>query len=88
MSAIPHETTSADRKAAASYLAGARLRKAAVKSAHLGLMASRVRLPLVEVSEPTQTEVAAVLAWACEIHADDMIGTMGARPQVGVRAAS
>jgi 4-hydroxy-tetrahydrodipicolinate synthase len=54
----------------------------------LGLMASRVRLPLVDVSEPTRTEIATVLAWACEIHADEMIGTIDADPQVSVRAAS
>jgi dihydrodipicolinate synthase/N-acetylneuraminate lyase len=54
----------------------------------LGLTASCVRLPLVEVCEPTKTEIAAVLTWACEIHADDMIGTMDVREQVSRRTAA
>jgi 4-hydroxy-tetrahydrodipicolinate synthase len=54
----------------------------------LGLMESRVRLPLVEVSEPTRAEIATVLAWACEIHADDMISTMDTRSKLDRRAAA
>ena len=40
----------------------------------LGLMSPKVRLPLVEVTNPTKAEVAAVMAWACEDYADYMIG--------------
>jgi len=40
----------------------------------LGLMLPKVRLPLVEVSDPTKAAVAAVMAQLCEVYADDMIG--------------
>lgn len=46
----------------------------------MGLMSPKVRLPLVEVSDATRTEVAAAVAYVCEHHADGMIGTMAKPP--------
>jgi 4-hydroxy-tetrahydrodipicolinate synthase len=42
----------------------------------LGLMSPKLRLPLVEVTNPTKAEVAAVMAHVCENYADDVIGKM------------
>lgn len=40
----------------------------------MGLMSPTVRLPLVETSEQTRAEVAAVVMKMCDVHPDDMIG--------------
>ena len=40
----------------------------------LGLMSPTVRLPLVEPSEQTRAEVAAIVMKMCDVHPDDMIG--------------
>jgi 4-hydroxy-tetrahydrodipicolinate synthase len=42
----------------------------------LGLISSRVRLPLVELSGPGKAEVASVLARLCDAHVGGMIGTV------------
>jgi len=42
----------------------------------LGLMSPKVRLPLVELTEQSKTEVAACMAWICENFGGDAIGTM------------
>jgi 4-hydroxy-tetrahydrodipicolinate synthase len=42
----------------------------------LGLMTPRVRLPLVEVTEPTQVDVAAAMTVVCENYGDYVVGTM------------
>lgn len=46
----------------------------------LGLMSARVRLPLVELSTPSQIEIDGLLARLCDEHADAMIGTLSAPP--------
>jgi len=40
----------------------------------LGLMSSRLRLPLVEPSQQTRTAIATILARLCECYADSLIG--------------
>jgi 4-hydroxy-tetrahydrodipicolinate synthase len=42
-----------------------------------GLMSPRVRLPLVESSDPAKTEVASVLACLCDEYSGSMIGKIG-----------
>ena len=46
----------------------------------LGLMSPKVRLPLVEVTDQTKADVAAVMAQACEDYADYVIGKI-CRPE-------
>jgi 4-hydroxy-tetrahydrodipicolinate synthase len=50
----------------------------------LGLMSAKVRLPLVEPSEQTRAEVAAVVMKTCDAHADHMIDKI-ARPASAAR---
>jgi dihydrodipicolinate synthase/N-acetylneuraminate lyase len=54
----------------------------------LGLMAPNVRLPLVELTEPSKTHVAAVLAQVCQISAEHVIGMMRQPMREPRRAAS
>jgi 4-hydroxy-tetrahydrodipicolinate synthase len=42
----------------------------------LGLMSPKVRLPLVELTDHSKADVAAVMAQMCEAYADDVIGKM------------
>jgi len=42
----------------------------------LGLMSPKVRLPLVELTDQSKAEVAAVMAQVCENHADTVIGKL------------
>jgi 4-hydroxy-tetrahydrodipicolinate synthase len=42
----------------------------------LGLMSPKVRLPLVELTDYSKADVAAVMAQMCEAYADDVIGKM------------
>jgi 4-hydroxy-tetrahydrodipicolinate synthase len=52
----------------------------------LGLMSPKVRLPLVEVTDQTKADVAAVMAQACEDYADYVIGKI-CRPEHDSRRA-
>lgn len=52
----------------------------------LGLMSPKVRLPLVELSDQTKAEVAAVLARVCDGYAEHVIGTGRDLTQHGHRA--
>jgi 4-hydroxy-tetrahydrodipicolinate synthase len=47
----------------------------------LGLMSPKVRLPMVELTDQSKAEVAAVMAQVCEAHADDVIGKIGGSGQ-------
>jgi 4-hydroxy-tetrahydrodipicolinate synthase len=51
-----------------------------------GLIAPRVRLPLVELSEPAKAEVRTVLQQLCDGYAGSMIGNIGDRPREHDRA--
>jgi 4-hydroxy-tetrahydrodipicolinate synthase len=53
----------------------------------LGMMAPAVRLPLVEPTEQTKAEIAAVVAHLCSHHADEMIEKAGVISRGGIRAA-
>jgi 4-hydroxy-tetrahydrodipicolinate synthase len=54
----------------------------------LGMMSAKVRLPLVEVTDTTKAEIAAVMAQLCEDYADDTIGKMdGPEPKVAQAVA-
>jgi 4-hydroxy-tetrahydrodipicolinate synthase len=46
----------------------------------LGLMSPKVRLPLVEPSDPTKAAVASMLIQFCDEHADALIGTIAGAP--------
>jgi 4-hydroxy-tetrahydrodipicolinate synthase len=50
-----------------------------------GLMASSVRLPLVELSQQAKAEVTAVLGRLCNDHSSSMIGKLGASIRTGRR---
>ena len=54
----------------------------------LDVMSPRVRLPLVESTNPTKTEIAAVLAQVCDGYAEDMIGHLYAPGHNHLRAVT
>jgi len=54
----------------------------------LGLMSPKVRLPLVELTDQTKADVAAVVTQLCESSADDMIGKMCEARYDGRRAVA
>jgi 4-hydroxy-tetrahydrodipicolinate synthase len=54
----------------------------------LGLMSPKVRLPLVELTSQTRTEVAAVMAHICDHYAEHLIGKMCEPDHVGRRAVA
>ena len=54
----------------------------------LGMMSAKVRLPLVEVTDATKAEIAAVMAQLCEDYADDTIGKMDGLERKIVRAGA
>ncbi len=53
----------------------------------LGVMSSKVRLPLVEVTEKTKAEVTLAVRQVCEDYADYVVGVPGEPEQNGIRAA-
>jgi 4-hydroxy-tetrahydrodipicolinate synthase len=53
-----------------------------------GLMAPTVRLPLVELSEQSKTEVASVLARLCDAYSGSMIGKIGGSIRANPRVMS
>ena len=54
----------------------------------LGLMSPKVRLPLVELTDQTKAEVAAVIAQVCENYADFVIGKLCEPEQKRLRAVA
>jgi len=52
-----------------------------------GLVAARVRLPLVELSQQAKTDVTAVLGRLCNDHSSSIIGKLGASISAGRRLA-
>jgi 4-hydroxy-tetrahydrodipicolinate synthase len=54
----------------------------------LGLMSPKVRLPLVELTSQTMTEVATVMAHICDHYAEHLIGKMCEPDHVGRRAVA
>jgi 4-hydroxy-tetrahydrodipicolinate synthase len=54
----------------------------------LGLMSPKVRLPLVEMTDPTKADVAAVMASVCGDYADFVIGKMRGPAHDGRRAVA
>ena len=52
----------------------------------LGLMSPRLRLPLVELTDATKAEVAAVMASVCEGYAENMVGVFSASAPIRRRA--